>query len=174
MHRLRCLVTIGVLAVVVSVVAAGPAVAAKGGNSNNAHACQQGGHEILVDAQRPEIPFPFRNPGDCTSFGAHGGDTSSLIIQPSQPGSYTCPGAPGDELCWGTVVGSGLAAGTMVTVTVDNESVPLMPPVTVGPGNTVNAPLNLSCDMWLGGFALAMAQTTAGATIASDGQSVDC
>jgi len=41
MHRLRYLVVIGALVVVLSVVAAGPAVAALGGNSDNAHACQQ-------------------------------------------------------------------------------------------------------------------------------------
>jgi hypothetical protein len=38
MDRLKVLVAV-VLAVAVSVIAAGPAVAAKSGNSDNAHAC---------------------------------------------------------------------------------------------------------------------------------------
>ena len=42
MHRLRGPVTIGALAVAVSVVGAGPAFAAKGGNNDTAKACQQG------------------------------------------------------------------------------------------------------------------------------------
>jgi len=51
MHRLRCLVVLGALAVAVSVVGAGPAFAAKGGNNDNAHACQQGGHESQFEAE---------------------------------------------------------------------------------------------------------------------------
>jgi len=45
MGRVRGVFVAGVVAVAVSAVAAGPAVAAKGGNNDNAHACQQGGHE---------------------------------------------------------------------------------------------------------------------------------
>jgi hypothetical protein len=51
MHRLTCLMVIGALAVVISAVAAGPAAAAKGGNSDNAHACQQGGHTNLFEVE---------------------------------------------------------------------------------------------------------------------------
>jgi hypothetical protein len=61
---------IGALAVVVRVVAASPAAAAKAGNSDNAHACQQGGHENRFEA---ETGNPFKNAGDRASHGAEGG-----------------------------------------------------------------------------------------------------
>jgi len=61
MHRLRCLVVIGALAVAVSAVAAGPAVAAKGGNNDIAKACQHGGWQGLG---------AFANQGDCVNDGA--------------------------------------------------------------------------------------------------------
>ena len=82
MHRLKCLVIIGALAVAVSVVAPGPAVAAKGGNSDNAHACQQGGHENRFEA---ETGSPFKNAGDCASHGAQGGDTSFRVSTTAAP-----------------------------------------------------------------------------------------
>jgi hypothetical protein len=105
MHRLRCLVVIGALAVAVSAVAVGPAVAAKGGNSDNAHACQQGGHETLVAAEDPTISF--KNAGDCASHGAKGGASSSLQIVPNR---YDCfDNTP----CWGTIEGTGLDAGSL-------------------------------------------------------------
>jgi len=69
------LLVAGTLAVVVSAVVAGPAAAAKGGNSDNAHACQQSGHENRFEA---ETGRPFKNAGDCTSHGAQGGTSSAL------------------------------------------------------------------------------------------------
>jgi hypothetical protein len=60
MHRLGWSMVNGALAVAVSVVAAGPAAAAKGGNSDNAHACQQGGHEHMFEA---ETGRPFKERG---------------------------------------------------------------------------------------------------------------
>jgi hypothetical protein len=99
MRRLRRLVVIGALAVAVSTVVAGPAVAAKGGNSDNAHACQQGGHENRFEA---ETGNPFKNSGDCASHGAKGGATASLQLA---TGTYSCRAGE----CWGTVSGSGLA-----------------------------------------------------------------
>jgi len=73
------LVAIGVSAVAASAVVAGAAAAAKGGNSENAHACPQGGHENRFEA---ETGRPFKNAGDCTSHGAQGGASSSLVITP--------------------------------------------------------------------------------------------
>ena len=64
MHRLRCLVVIGALAVAVSVVGAGSAFAAKGGNNDTAKACQQGGWQTLGT---------FANQGDCVNDGAQFG-----------------------------------------------------------------------------------------------------
>ena len=52
MHRLGCVVVIGALAVAVSVVGAGPAVAAKGGNNDTAKLCQKGGWKALVPQTR--------------------------------------------------------------------------------------------------------------------------
>ena len=63
MHRLRCLVVIGALAVAVSVVGAGSAFAAKGGNNDTAKACQHGGWKAFGT---------FANQGDCINDGAKG------------------------------------------------------------------------------------------------------
>ena len=105
MGRVRGVVVAGVLAVAVSAVAAGPAVAAKGGNSDNAHACQQGGHQNRFEA---ETGNPFKNAGDCVSHGAKGGATSSLqfLTVPL----YNCSGGESGT-CWGVISGSGLTPG---------------------------------------------------------------
>ena len=51
-------------------------------------------------------------PGDCTSHGAQGGETGSLIID---TGTYRCSVAPGPN-CWGTLFGTGLQKQTLWTV----------------------------------------------------------
>jgi len=61
MGRLNCLFVVGAVAVSACVVAVGPAVAAKGGNHDTAHACQQGGHQTRFEA---ETGNPFKNAGD--------------------------------------------------------------------------------------------------------------
>ena len=68
MHRSGCLVVIGALALAVSGVAAGPAVAAKGGNNDTAKVCQKGGWKSLV----PDTDGTFANQGDCVNDGAQG------------------------------------------------------------------------------------------------------
>ena len=68
MHRLRCLLVIGVLAVAVSVVGAGPAFAAKGGNNDTAKVCQKGGWQQLFS----DTGETFVNQGDCVNDGARG------------------------------------------------------------------------------------------------------
>ena len=68
MDRLRFLLLAGVLAVAVSVVAAGPAAAAKGGNNDTAKACQHGGWKTLGS----RTGDPFANQGDCVNDGAQG------------------------------------------------------------------------------------------------------
>src|SRR3954453_8749572 len=90
----------GIVAVAVSVVAAGPAVAAKGGNNDNAHACQQGGGAGLLD----ENEFAFKNAGDCASHGAKGSAYTGLSIDMS---AYDCGEGP-HVTCYGTVNGSGM------------------------------------------------------------------
>jgi hypothetical protein len=102
--RLKVVWVVAALAVVVSVVAAGSAAAAKGGNSENAHACQQGGHENRFEA---ETGKPFKNAGACARHRAQGGATSSLQIL-TVP-TYPCSDSPGT--CWGIISGSGLDAG---------------------------------------------------------------
>ena len=60
---------------------AAPAGAAKGGNSVNAHACQQGGHENRFEAATGN---PFKNAGDCTNDGAQGMASTELAIDLSE------------------------------------------------------------------------------------------
>jgi hypothetical protein len=101
MGRVRGVLVVGVLTLAASAVVSGPAVAAKGGNSDNAHACQQGGHESLFES---ETGNPFKNAGDCVSHLAQGGASSSLqfLTVPT----YPCSGTSGT--CWGIVTGFGL------------------------------------------------------------------
>ena len=155
MGRVRGVVVAGAVAVVVSVVVAGPAVAAKGGNSDNAHACQQGGHENRFEA---ETGNPFKNAGDCVSHAAQGGATSSLQVLTD---TYPCGGSSGT--CWGTVSGSGLLGPYFVT-NVDNEE-----PFFSGNANgTLSQKLELMCSARPGILSVeAFAKTTAGATIHS-------
>jgi hypothetical protein len=135
MERLRCVLGPALLAVAVCVVAAGPAVAAKGGNSDSAHACQQGGHESRFEA---ETGRPFRNAGDCASHGAQGGATSSLQILATP--TYGCP-PPQRGTCWGTVSGSGLQPNSQWNVR-DASSGDIVASGTADSSGSVNANLN--------------------------------
>jgi hypothetical protein len=67
-ERLKGLLVAAIVAVAVSVVAAGPAAAAKGGNNDTAKACQHGGWKTLV----PRAGGTFANQGDCVNDGAQG------------------------------------------------------------------------------------------------------
>ena len=58
MSRLKTVVVAATAVASLGLVVAGPAVAAKGGNNDNAHACQQGGHQNQFDA---ETGRPFKN-----------------------------------------------------------------------------------------------------------------
>jgi hypothetical protein len=114
MERLRCVLVTGMLAVVVGVVAAGPAVAAKGGNNDTAKACQHGGWKTLGSAAGDA----FANQGDCVNDGAQGSPPLGGVEQSagqgacqqigglfhqSRPPTWTCeytpnppPDPPGD------------------------------------------------------------------------------
>ena len=96
---MRGVLVAGALAVAVSAVVAGPAVAARGGNSDSAHACQQGGHENRFEA---ETGRPFKNAGDCVSHAAKGGDDASLFIDPVFTLDDACNVQAG---CWGVLEG---------------------------------------------------------------------
>ena len=100
MRRLRCWLVIGALAFVVSVLAAGPAVAAKGGNNDTAKRCQNGGWKVLVT----QMGQPFKNQGDCVNDGAQGLGVPPAPLDPqtvcqSLPeGSFTS--GEGQEFIW--------------------------------------------------------------------------
>jgi hypothetical protein len=143
MHRLRCSVVIGAFAAAVSVLAAGPALAAKGGNSDNAHACQQGGSGGLVAA---ESGLPFKNAGDCASHGAQGNDTSGLVISMSMSPSDSYPCAFGPD-CYGTVTGSGLLANSTVRLffTFDQPGPPIESDVTADASGNLFSQLGNTC-----------------------------
>jgi hypothetical protein len=78
------------------------ALAHSQGNSVDAKACQKGGWQEL-EASDGQL---FRNEGDCTSYGAHGG---LLFVHPTLVVSATigfCGGPEPD--CWGAFSGTGL------------------------------------------------------------------
>ena len=80
MGRVRGVLVAGVLAVAVCAVAAGPAVAAKGGNNDTAKLCQHSGWKTLV----PDVGGTFANQGDCVNDGAQASGFSDAN------GSETC------------------------------------------------------------------------------------
>jgi len=102
MNGLKCFLGTAILAVAVSVLAAGAAAAAKGGNNDNAHACQQGGHEHMFEA---ETGNPFKNAGDCVSHAAIGNDNAELFIDPIFTLDDACNVPDG---CWGVLEGVNL------------------------------------------------------------------
>jgi hypothetical protein len=113
-ERLKRLLVAAAVAVAVSVVAAGPAEAAKGGNNDTAKACQKGGWKALV----PVAGGTFANQGDCVNDGAQGSPPLGGVGQSagqgacqqiggsfhqSRPPTWTCeytpnppPDPPGD------------------------------------------------------------------------------
>jgi hypothetical protein len=145
MERLTGMLVAAAVAVAVSAVAVGPVVAAKGGNSDNAHACQQGGHENRFEA---ETASPFKNAGDCASHAALGGATTSLQLA---TGTYTCGGAT----CWGTLSASGLDPQADVFVIATGDA----PPWNIvamrradANGNLLPTQVNLLCGAGGGSF----------------------
>ena len=103
MVRAKVMLLAAALAIAASVVAAGPAVAAKGGNAT-AQACQKGGWTLGT----------FANQGDCVNDGAQGSPPVAVAGQSacqqiggsfhqSRPPTWTCqytpnplPDPPGD------------------------------------------------------------------------------
>jgi hypothetical protein len=89
-----------------ALVLAGGALAAKGGNSNNAKLCQKAGWQTLMDSSTA----PFADEDACVSYGAHGGAIYALASLQVEP----CASQPFDGLCVSTS-GFGLAPTTVVT-----------------------------------------------------------
>src|SRR5688500_3059925 len=117
MWCVRGVLVVGAMALAASTVVSGPAVAVKGGNSGNAHACQQGGHKSMFES---ETGNPFKNAGDCISHSALGGTASSLqfLTVPT----YPCSASTGT--CWGIVSGSALRPGaTWLVESLSTQSV---------------------------------------------------
>jgi hypothetical protein len=83
---------------------AGGALAANGGNSDNAKLCQ--GWQSLMDSSATQ----FSNEGACVSYGAHGGAIYALAGLTVEP----CANQPFDGLCVSTS-GFGLAPTTFAT-----------------------------------------------------------
>ena len=157
MDHLKRFLLAGALALVVVAVAAGPASAAKGGNSDNAHACQQGGHQNRFEA---ETGNPFKNAGACASHGAKGGAIASLQVLTD---TYPCVHFEGT--CWGTVSGSGLRPGG-AWIAIDASTAE---PFVFGETNATGS-LSQKLDRACGGTITsvrAFSETSAGAKIAS-------
>ena len=91
MRRLIGWVVICSLSVAVVATNAGPAFAAKGGNSEAAKACQHGGWRVLVSASGG----PFASPGDCVNDGAQG--LGGIGHDPE----VVCEGLSGGTFTWG-------------------------------------------------------------------------
>jgi hypothetical protein len=147
MHRLRCVVVIGVLTVAASTVAAGPVVAAKGGNSDNAHACQQGGHENRFEA---ETGNPFKNAGDCASHGAKGRTSAFLDISLDRVGSDSPYDCAADSIgCWGFLDADGLAGGASWQVENSATHAVLAFGTANSAGMVNGVMLNLPCSVFI-------------------------
>lgn len=88
MKRLAWMAGVTALAVVALLPTA---VNASGGNSDAAHACQQGGYARFVAPGGGG----FANTGECVSFAAHGGSlVTPTPTPPACPGSPGCPAVP--------------------------------------------------------------------------------
>ena len=164
MDRLKCLLLAGALALVVVAVAGGPASAARGGNSDNAHGCQQGGHENRFEA---ETGNPFKNAGACASHGARGG-----AIAPLQVLTDTYPCLHFEGTCWGTVSGSGLRPGGAWVAIDASTGVPFVFGETDATGS-VSLKLDLACGGTITSVR-ASAETSAGANIVSPTVDAPC
>jgi hypothetical protein len=161
---LKCLLVAGVLALVVVAVAAGPTSAAKGGNSDNAHACQQGGHENRFEAETGD---PFKNAGACVSHAAKGGAIASLQVLTD---TYPCLQAEGT--CWGTVSGSGLRPGEAWTAVDASTGEPFVFGETDATGS-LSQKLDLACGGTITSVR-AISETSTGAKIDSPTVDAPC
>jgi hypothetical protein len=115
MRRLSISAALVVGALGGAVLGSGQAVlAAPGGNSTAAHACQQGGYENVVGLTSTNDVVTFSNTGECVSYAAHG----STLYQVSSSTFVVDPRIPG----WQDT-GVALGPGSTATITATNNGV---------------------------------------------------
>jgi hypothetical protein len=103
----KSLLVLALITALASAVFAGGALAASGGNSDNAKLCQD--WPALMDSSGTQ----FSNEGACVSYGAQGGAVYALAGLTVEP----CASQPFDGLCVSTS-GFGLAPTTFVTTPI--------------------------------------------------------
>jgi hypothetical protein len=167
MVRARLFATFAVLALAALGLTAGPAAAAQGGNSDTAHACQQGGWQSLTD---PATGQPFTSQGACVSSGAHGNPPVSTSLVATQ--EIECGGA-----CWGTIVGTGLQPGSEYSYGAsffrDDIGGAIAGRGFVGADGRIDLHIDLACGQGWGGLQ-ASGTTAAGTPISSNVANSPC
>jgi hypothetical protein len=129
-----------VLAALVSMLALAVAASAGNGNSDAAHACQQGGYLSLVG----DDGTTFSNVGACVSFAAHGGKFATGIIIPAGQTATLSNAMFGDNFVTncpadGLAYGYQLNLGANVQVATGGHGCQNVPgTVTVGPFSTAS------------------------------------
>jgi hypothetical protein len=108
----RVIASVMLAAAVSTLVFAGSAVGAPGGNSANAQLCEQGGWATLMDS----TATAFASPGECASYGARGGAIYALATITVEP----CAAQPFDGICVNTT-GSGLESGSAMITTIEKN-----------------------------------------------------
>jgi hypothetical protein len=113
-----------------SLVLAGGALAAPGGNAASAKLCQKDGWTKVMDS----TASPFAGEEACVSYAAHGGATYALATLHVEP----CATQPFDGICV-SASGSGLQPGSVVTTTLFKNGSSILEDFPIVPGDgTVN------------------------------------
>jgi hypothetical protein len=109
------------------------ALAGTGGNATNAQLCQKGGWSTLMDASGHQ----FAQQDACVSYAAHGG----AVYAAARIDVKACKDQPYDGLCV-TTSGSGLQAGSVVSVTLSKNGSPVREdwPIVKGDGTLDSTP----------------------------------
>lgn len=158
-HLALALFSTGVLSLSLAPVAS----ASAGGNSESAKLCQKGGWQNLYSSA---TGTGFSNDGACVSFGAQGGEYSSLVVTPTDNGDTT----------WGDVSGFGLEPGLTVSIVGNLNGAPINPieMKAVFPDGTIfSHSLGLACaSSWSDVFATGT--TSLGATITTPAVNPPC
>jgi hypothetical protein len=113
MHNMRNYSKYIVVASALAALAA-PSAAMAAGNSDAAHACQQGGWQNLVR----QDGTGFTNTGDCVTYAANGGTLSvrstNIDVSGSENFAENMVGSQPTQFSWGTVDPSSYAPGAAI------------------------------------------------------------